>query len=179
MRPVFLMAMFVCIVPTVRAADDGNPWKNSKVGDWVEYKMSGTGFEGKTKMTIVAKSDKEVTYEIAGSFKANGMEMTSPIQKQTIDLTKDYDAVSAANLQNSGAKIEKLGEGKEKLKVGGKEFDTKWTKMKSTTTVGEISIVSEFKMWFCKDVPLSGLVKMDTSVNSISTTLELVGSGSK
>ncbi len=179
MRPLFLSALLVCLAPAVRAADDENPYKNSKVGDWVEYKMTGTGFEGKTKMTVVAKDEKELTFEIAGSFTAMGKEMTAPVQKQTIDLTKPYDAIIAANLAKNDVKVENLGEGKEKLKVGDKEYDTKWTKTKATATFNNITVVTETKMWFSKDVPLSGLVRMDTTVGAITTKLELTGSGKK
>jgi seryl-tRNA synthetase len=176
----FLLGLLlVSFVPAVRAADDENPWKNAKVGDWVEYKMTGTGFEGKTKMTIVAKDEKELSYEVAATFKANGNEMTAPVQKLKIDLTKAYDQKSALNLQNNNTKLEIVDEGKEKLKVGDKEYDTKWTKYKSTTTVNNFTVVTENKMWFSKDVPLSGLVKMDTTVGSTTTKLELTGTGHK
>jgi hypothetical protein len=175
MRPLVLTVLLVCLVPSVRAADDENPWKNAKVGDWVEYKMAGTGFESKTKMTVVAKSDKEVSYEISATFTAAGKEMTAPVQKQTIDLTKNYDELSAINLQNKNVKIEKLDEGKEKLKIGDKEYDTKWTRTKATATFNGITSVSEYKMWFSKEVPLGGMVRMDTTVGTIVTKLELTG----
>ena len=77
------------------------------------------------------------------------------------------------------ATIEKLDEGKEKLKAAGKTYDTKWTKLRATTMVNEMKIVVDHKMWFCKDVPLSGLVRMDTTVSEMTMKLELIGSGSK
>jgi hypothetical protein len=181
MRSIFAAALLVSFVPAVHGADDENPYRNAKVGDWVEYKMTGAGFEGKTKMTIVAKDDKELTFEIASTFTAGGKEMTGPLQKQTIDLTKKYDPVKDGIVKENGVdvKFEKLGEGEEKIKFGDKEFDTKWTKTKTTSTVNNITIVSEFKMWFCKDVPLSGLVRMDTTVQMTTTKLELIGLGKK
>ena len=179
MRPLIAATLVVCWVSMAWAADDENPWKTAKVGDWVDYKTTGTGFSGKTKMTITAKDDKEVVYEVTGSFTVNGMEMTAPTQTLKIDLTKDYDAVAAANVANKDVKLEKVGEGKAKLKIGDKEYDTKWTQTKATATFNGIATVSEYKMWFCKDVPLGGLVKMETTVGSISSTLELVASGKK
>lgn len=179
MRSVATAMLLACFVPIASAADEENPFKKTKVGDWVEYKTIGTGFESKTKMTVIAKDDKEVTYEIAGTFTSAGKEMTAPLQKQTIDLTKSYDAFASANAAAKGVKFENLGDGKEKLKIGEKEYDTKWTKIKTTTTVGDVTVVSEFKYWFCKDVPLSGLVRMDTTTSGISTKMELTGSGSK
>jgi hypothetical protein len=177
---VCLLALF-SVVPAVLGADEENPLKKAKVGDWVEYKMTGpNNVAGKTKMTVVAKDDKEVTYEITGTFSFMGKETAIPVQRQTVDLTKPYDpAVGAANLKATGTKIEKTGEGKEKLKVGEKEFDTKWTKLKATTTVDKVTMVSEYQMWFAANVPLSGLVRMDTTVQGLKAKLELIGSGSK
>ena len=178
---VCLLGLIGCFVPALLGADEENPLKKAKVGDWVEYKMTGTNnVAGKTKMVVIAKDDKEVTYEITGTFSFMGKETVAPVQKQTVDLTKPYDpAVAAANLKATNTKIEKTGEGKEKLKVGEKEFDTKWTKLKSTTTVNNITIVSEYQMWFAANVPLSGLVRLDTTAPGVKTKLELVGSGSK
>jgi hypothetical protein len=178
MRSIVAAALTLCILPAVRSADDEHPFKNSKVGDWVEYKFSGTGgVTGKTKMTITAKSDKEVAYDVEGTFAFMGKEMTAPVQKMKVDLTQPYDAISAANLKAKDVKIDKQGNGKEKLKLGDKEFETKWSKLKATATVNGMDIVSEYKMWFCKDVPVSGLVKMDTKAPGFEGTLELVGSG--
>ena len=179
MRSILAAAVLVCLAPTALLAGDENPFNKSKVGDWVEYKMTGPNVEGKTKMAIIAKDDKEVTYEVTGSFSFVGKETSAPVQKIKVDLTKSYDPIIAANLARTGTKIEKDGEGAEKIKVGDKEFDTKWTKTKSTTTVNGITIVSEHKMWFSKDVPLSGLVRMDTATGMTTTTMQLIGSGSK
>jgi hypothetical protein len=164
----------------VLAADEEDPYKKAKVSDWIEYKMTGTNnIEGKTKMTVVAKDDKELTFEITGTFSFMGKETAIPVQKQKIDLTKSYDPIVAANLKGSGVKIDKVGEGKEKLKVGDKEFDTKWTKLKATTTVNNVTVVNDYQMWFAANVPLSGLVRMDTTSPGFTSKLELIGSGSK
>ncbi len=40
MRTAIVATMLVCIAPSAWAADDENPWKNAKVGDWVDYKMT-------------------------------------------------------------------------------------------------------------------------------------------
>jgi outer membrane cobalamin receptor len=179
MRQLLFAAMVLSVVPTVRAADNDNPWKNAKVGDWVEYKTTGMGFESKTKMIITVKDDKEVTYEITATFTANGVEMTAPVQKQTVDLTKDYSVIAAKNEKDKGLKIEKVDEGKEKLKIGDKEYDTTWTKTKATATFNGVTTVSEYKTWMCKDVPLNGMVRMDTTIGTFTSKLELTGSGRK
>lgn len=94
-------------------------------------------------------------------------------------MKQSYDAISAANLKQNNVKIDKEGEGTERIKVGGKEYETKWTKLKTTSGAGGVTVISEFKMWFSKQVPLSGLVKMETTTSGLAMTLELTGSGSK
>src|SRR5262245_53180140 len=163
MRSLLPAAWLACLLPVVGAAEEENPFKKARVGDWVEYKMTGPNIEGKTKMTIVTKDDKEVVYEVTGTFSFMGMESVAPVQKQTVDLTKSYDPIVAANLKRNNVKIEKLAEGKEKLKVGQKEFATNWTKLRSTTTVNNVTIVTDYQMWFAAEVPLGGLVRMDTT----------------
>jgi hypothetical protein len=179
MRAIFAAPLLICLIPNALLADDDNPFKKAKIGDWVEYKMTGPNVEGKTKMTIVAKDDDEVTYEVEATFSSLGKEMVAPTQKLKVDLTKSYDAISAANLSRTGTKIEKDGEGAEKIKIGDKEFDAKWTKLKCTTTVNDVTVVSDYKMWFCSEAPLSGLVRMETTTGMFTTKVELIGSGAK
>jgi hypothetical protein len=169
----------ICLIPTALRAGDDNPFKKAKVGDWAEYKVTGLPYEARTKMTVVAADDKEVTYEVTASYTSMGKEIETPVQTLKVDLTKDYDPIIAANLKRTGTKIETTGEGTEKVKIGDKEFDTKWTKLKCTTTLNEFTVVSEYKMWLCKDVPLSGLVRMDSTIKDMTTRVELVRSGSK
>lgn len=178
MRSALSAILLIGLASVAYGADD-NPFRKAKVGDWAEYKMTGPNVAGTTKMTIVAKDDKEVTYEVTAKFSAFGRETTAPVQKIKVDLTKSYDPVMAANLKQNNVKIEKVGEGSEKIQAAGKEFDAKWTKLKATTTVNNVPIVSEFKMWFSKDVPVSGLIKMESTTAAFTTTVELVGSGSK
>ena len=178
MRLIVALMSLICLVPAASLAGDDNPYKKAKIGDWIEYRLTGT-MQGTTKMTVVAKDDKEVSLEVTGTYSFMGMETAVPKQIQKIDLTKGYDAISAANLKSNNTKIDKVGEGTEKLKVGGKEFETKWKRLKSTTDVQGTTVVNEFKMWFSKDAPLGGLVRMDTTASGVNTKLELVGSGSK
>src|SRR5262249_43513934 len=179
MRSVLIATALIGIVPSALLAGGDNPFAKAKVGEWVEYRMTGPGMEGKTKMTIVAKGDREVTYEVAATLSTLGQEKVAATQRVAVDPKQAYTAIAAANLKRAGTKIETEGEGAEKLKAGGKEFDTKWTKMKCTTTQNGVTIVSDFKFWFCQDVPVSGLVRMETSTGTFTTKLELIGSGSK
>ena len=179
MRSILTAALLALFVPAAQVANEDNPFKSAKVGDWVEYKMTGPNMEGKTKMTITAKDDKEVTYEVTTTYSIMGKQMTNPIEKQKIDLTKSYDPIVAANLKGKDVKFENQGEGTEKIKVGGKELDTKWTKMKTTETGNNMTVVTDYKTWFSKDVPVSGLVGMETTNSGFTTKLELIGSGRK
>ena len=192
MRFVFAVILLVCVDPASLRADDDNPYKAAKVGDWVEYKYSARNFaaprgtEATIKMTVIAKDDKELTYEIGGW-------VPGVVQKVKIDLTKPHDPIGLAalsNYHNFGEikgldfKAEKLAEGKEKLKVGGKEYDTRWTQMKHTIKftelpqLGERTYVILAKTWVSKDVPLSGQVILETNDGS-QMRLELSGFGRK
>jgi hypothetical protein len=181
MRSMIAAALALGLISTARAADEENPFKNSKVGDWVEYKMSAAGFGGKTKMTITANDGKEVAYDVESTISANGKETTAPVQKMKVDLTKPWEPIAAANMKALNLKIDKVADGKEKIKLGDKEYDTKWTKLKATAKINGMDMVSEYKMWFSKDVPVSGLVKMETEIDSpfglIKSNLELAKSG--
>jgi hypothetical protein len=179
MRSILAATLMICVVQTSMRAGDDNPFRKAKVGDWAEYKVTGLPYEARTKMTVVAADDKEVTYEVAASYTSMGKEIETPIQKLKVDLTKDYDPIIAANLQRTGTKIETTGEGTEKVKIGDKELDTKWITLKCTTTTSQFTVISEYKMWLSKDVPLSGLVRMDTTIQGATTRVELVRSGSK
>src|SRR5262245_11706612 len=105
-----------------RGADEENPYKKTKVGDYATYKttvkVAGMTLEGTMTQTVTAKSDKEATVTV--TTKVNGMDL--PEQKQTIDLTKPYDPLKSAGGLPAGteAKVEKLKDGTEKVKLGDK-----------------------------------------------------------
>src|SRR5262249_59226876 len=92
MRLVFALILLVCVCPASLRADDDNPFKDAKVGDWVEYKYSARDFtaprgtEAQIKMTVIAKDDKELTYEIGGWGSRGG-------QKNKNDLTKPHEPI--------------------------------------------------------------------------------------
>src|SRR5262245_10871558 len=127
-----LPALLVLLVPfAATAADDDNPYKSAKVGDYATYKLDmkigDLALGGTVTSTVTAKTDKEATVKSTG--KVNGMDI--PAQEQKIDLTKPLDPTKAGNLPGGAdAKVEKLKEGKEKIKVGGKEYEATWTTYK-------------------------------------------------
>ncbi len=178
MRSLSILA--IVLAPVVaRAADEENPYKSAKVGDFAKYKMTtkvaGLSLDGTVVQTVTAKSDKEATIEVTGSIEFNGNKMDIPKQEQKIDLTKPYDPTKGGNLPGGAdAKVEKGKEGKEKLKVGGKEYETTWTtyKMKAKQMGQEID--AEVKTWMAKDVPGGGMVKMTMTAKIAGQEMEMV-----
>jgi hypothetical protein len=183
MKVRLLAALLVAVAPlAARAADEENPYKKVKVGEFATYKMTtkaaGQTFEGTVTQTVTAKDDKEATLKVTG--KVNGMDI--PAQEQKIDLTKPYDPTKSAVPPGTDAKVEKLKEGKEKIKAGGKEYDCKWETYKVTGKAMGIEMTSEVKVWQAKDMPLQ-LVKMEMNAEfagmKMEITMELSESGSK
>jgi hypothetical protein len=179
-------ALLLALAPAARAADE-NPYKNAKVGDFAKYKMT-TAFGpasigGTVTQTVTAKTDTEATIEVVAE--VNGMKQ--PAQTQKIDLTKPFDPTKASGVPpGTDMKVEKGKEGKEKVKVGRKEYDTTWT----TYTIKGKAMGAEFdgtgKAWMAKEVT-AGLVKMEMTMNvnvggmmqKVTMTMELTETGSK
>ncbi len=172
----------------VRAADEPNPYKDTKVGDYATYtmtmKIGALNTKGTVTQTVVKKSDKEVTVEVTGTATDfNGQEKAIPAQKQTVDLTKPYDPTQAAKLPPGvNAKVEKGKEGKEKIKAGGKEYETTWHTYKVKAEAMGQKIDADVKVWMAKGVP-GGMVKMtmitEVAGQKLEMTMDLKETGSK
>jgi hypothetical protein len=163
LRP--LLVALVAVVATLGAsAQDAieNPYKSAKVGDYATYAMSMKvgGFEVKGTITNTVKTvtDKEVTLEVTGMM--NGMAI--PTQTQKVDITKGFDPTTAGLAKNGGkdTKVEKVGDGKEKLTLGGKSYEATWTTYKVATKTPAGDVTADVKAWIGKDIPL-GLGKME------------------
>jgi hypothetical protein len=179
-----LPALLVLLVPfAATAADDENPLKNAKVGDYATYKMDmkvgDLALTGTLTSSVTAKTDKEATVKVTG--KINNMDI--PPQEQKIDLTKPFDPTKMSSLPAGvDAKVEKLKEGKEKVTVGGKEYDTNWTTYKVAAKAQGMDINADVKAWTSKDIPL-GTAKMEMTMaiagQKMTMTMELSESGNK
>ena len=172
---LFAAVLAVALAPFVaRAADEENPYKKAKVGDYATYKMTtklmGLNLEGTITQTVTGKTDKEATLEITG--KVMGMDI--PAQKQTIDLTKPFDPAKASGPLPPGteAKVEKLKEGKEKVKVGSKEYDTKWETFKMKMKAGGMDIEAEMKVWQTAELNIP-VVKMEMATEVSGQKMEM------
>lgn len=188
---LFAALALVAAPASARAADDYNPYKDVKVGDYATYKMemkvAGMTVNGTVTQSVTAKTEKEATVKATGSVEALGMKIQIPEQKQTIDLTKPFDPTKAGGLPAEGdVKVEKLKDGKEKIKVGGKEYDAEWTtyKVKGKMQGGDFD--GEFKVWMSKQIPMgmakmsmSGKVKVMDIEQAFEMTMEMTETGNK
>lgn len=184
-----LLAVVALAVAPVAAyaADEENPYKNAKVGDYATYtmttKVAGLAINGTLTQSVTAKDDKEVTVKATGNIEFGGNKMDIPAQEQKIDLTKPFDPTKVGNLPaGADAKIEKLKDGKEKIKINGKEYDTTWTTYKVKAKVMDQDVETEVKAWNAKNVP-GGMVKMtmtgDIAGQKMEMTMEIKEHGNK
>jgi hypothetical protein len=170
---LFAALVAVCFAPIAAFTadnEDVNPYKSAKVGDYVTYSLNiklGTNtIMGSSTQTVTAKSEKEATIKVVAS--VGGMEV--PPQTQTVDLTKPYDASKGLPPGIEG-KVEKLKDGKENLKVGGKEYATTWTTYNVKAKVLGMDVNAQCKVWMSKDISL-GMVKMEMTAEVASTKME-------
>ena len=187
---LFAAVLAVCCAPlAARAADEENPYKNTKVGDYATYKMSmkvaNFTIAGTTTQSVTAKSEKEATVKTTGSFELMGNKQEIPEQEQKIDLTKPFDPtkVGGGGLPPGVAvNVEKGKEGKEKIKVGGKEYDCTWTTYTVKGKDNGQDITADVKAWMSKEMPL-GMIKMEMTADvakmKMEMTMELTESGNK
>jgi hypothetical protein len=126
------------------------------------------------RMVVTAVSEKEATLEVQTLMGA--INQKEQAEKQVIDLTKPYDQATILDYGNKGKKSQKLEEGKEKITLGGKSYDCNWITAKAGDGTMDVA-----KMWFAKDVPLTGLLKMEMKSDAIKIviTVELTGTGRK
>ena len=169
---LFACGLALALAPWAAAADEENPYKKAKVGDYATYKMTtkiaGMSIDGTLTQSVTAKSDKELTVKVSG--KVNGMDI--PAQEQKIDLTKPYDPTKASLPPGTDAKVEKLKDGTEKIKAGGKTYDTKWESYKVKAKTGGQEFEAEIKAWMSKDVALL-VVKMEMSADILGMKMEM------
>jgi len=168
-----------------RAADEENPFKKVKAGDFAVYKTTtnfgGKDVEGTVTRTVTAKDDKQAVVKTVA--RGSGPTAEDKADEEKIDLSKPYDLFKAAlGPPGTEAKVEKLKEGTEKVKAGGKEYDCKWETFKVTAKAAGLEVMGEGKVWQCKELPLN-TVKWEFSADVAgmkwNMKLELTESGHK
>jgi plastocyanin len=158
----------------VLAADDKpakveNPYRDAKVGDWIEWKTNDVVM----RHTVTARTEAKLTLRIDQTV---GGKKGPPLE-QAIDLKGPYPPVAKKDPEDeTKTVVEKLGSGKETLTIGGKKYDCEWTKNKTTITFkGGTEFVSVSTVWHCKDVPLGGAVRTESVVGGKTHVTELSG----
>jgi hypothetical protein len=176
-----LSVLLLALAPVAaHAADEVNPFKNAKVGDFAKYNTvlltGGAEIKGTRVQTVTAASDKEISLKTVTE--TLGKEVPNKRPDQKIDLTKPFDAT--ADDFTGGTKWEKLKDGKEKVKVNGKEYECIWTTYKPVVP-GKVDLTGEMKVWQCKEVPfvVKRTLTMKFNGNELSYTTELTEIGSK
>lgn len=185
MKTRCLPALLVLCLTQIVSAQGENPIRKAKVGDWVNYKMTVAVGDftvpGRMRMTISAKDEKNATMTLDIDV------LNRKESKETkIDLTQAYDPTNLAGLGSGvpdGVKIAKAGDGKETITVGGKKYVCTWTTVKMSGDVGGMKVDGEVKIWMSREIPLAGLVKMDTKMKTdigvVGLIAEVSDSGSK
>lgn len=175
----FTILAFLAPLATQGQEKMDNPYKTAKVGDYVAYKiitsLGGRNLEMAMKQTVTAKDDKEVTVKTTTKIMGNEV----PTQTTKIDLTKPFDITSAVVQGKKSGQFEKTGEGKEKVKVGAKTYECTWISGKVVAEANGKKIESDVKVWMSKEVPMSGMVRMEMKSDLANVQMEISGSGSE
>jgi hypothetical protein len=171
---------FVSIFSSPALADTmDNPvfasWAKSKPGTAVTLKITAevAGQKSETRMTSTLSSltADVATVEVETVTKAGGREFKSPPTK--IENKKVVELPAGKKKADFDKPEGFVDQGEEKLKIGGKEYKTKWVRVKIKKDGSEY----EAKTWSSDDVP-GTMVKMETKSSGggveSKTTLELV-----
>ena len=158
-----------------------NPLKNAKVGQWIEFTMKtgamGQEMEMTMRQTVVAKDAVSVTLKSETTMMGKKM----PAQETKIMLDQPYEPYTQGY---TDAKVTVLGEGDEAVSVNGKSYSCHWAKVKVVATK-PMATEATTKVWTCKEVPVSGMVRMETEADTnmgdqkmkTKMTMELVAFG--
>ena len=176
-RSLMLVVLALGFTGAVRAADDvPMPYKNAKVGDWVEYKMASGSAKAnvdiKQKRTVTEKTDTTITIEMAMSVMGRDIK-----HSQTFNLDQKFDPSSytqrGPTAEKSKGEYKEVARGEESLTVGGKSLACVWMSYE----VSGDGKGGKAKIWRNADVPLGGMVKMEAETAKGAMTMELVDFG--
>lgn len=151
-------------------------WAKFKVGSSVVTKTTAKlGEHTQEKVTtckLVEVADDKLVIEIETVAKLDGQESKVPATK--LEVPKEVNSDKALPLDpKTGKPNGATEEGKEKVKVGGTEYDCRWYKFKTKTRYpdGKEGPEVEGQIWMCDDVP-GRLVKSMTKQPD-GTTMDL------
>jgi len=165
------------------AEPEEHPLRNARVGEYVTYRITqvtGDLKSGATvKVVVVARDAAIVTLkEIATIDATGGLPPSTSAEERKVDLTKPYPPpFLPGGALVKDQKVERVRSGKEKVKAGGKDYDTEWEEYRVTMKVDGSDQTMSVKVWRSKAVPLDGMVKMGLRNGSLETVMELVEAG--
>jgi len=146
-----------------------NPYRDARVGDWVEWR----GDNGVVRHTATAIEKGVLIVRVDWS--QGGVKKTPT--EMRIELARPFPRPLPPDPDLKVVK-EVLGSGRETLTIEGKRYECEWVRRRSTTSItGEPDQVSVSKEWRCRDVPLSGAVRVESEQDGVTTVMQLSGFG--
>lgn len=181
-RALWLMCLTLLLASGYAQAlrADDNPYKRSEVGDWVSYKSevqlpNGQKVSTTLKQIVKAKDDKEVTIAI----ETQSGNMKLPAREIKVRLDQPYDPATSIRQMGGNNKAEKIDEGTETVKIDNQFYPCQWVKMKISVDAAGQKFETTSKVWTSKEIPVGGLVKMETEVAGQKVVMLLTGHGKK
>jgi hypothetical protein len=169
---VAFLALAVAAPPTPPETD--NLYRSAKVGDWVEYTYSGPP-KFVSRQTVTARAADKLTLKTEQIVDGKAGETTETV----IDLKGPYPPAAKDPKPAYTTNTELLETSKETRKVRGRSLECEIVKRRTTMkpTGGGKESVAVLKYWTSNDVPLGGLVRMETDVGGTKMVTELTGWG--
>lgn len=148
-------------------------WSKFKAGTTVVLKMTteanGMKFGATITTKLVEAKDDKLVMETTSVSTVNGMEFKGEPMKR--DVPKQLEKPAPGVDPKTGKPEGTTEEGKEKVKVGGTEYECKWYKFKSKQKLPTGEEEVEGQIWMSEDVP-GQLVKMTSKTKAGSMTME-------
>jgi hypothetical protein len=166
---------FLVLAPVLAAPPEtDNLYRSAKVGDWVEYTYSGPP-KFVSRQTVTARTADKLTLKTEQIVEGKAGETTETV----IDLTGPYPPAATDPRSAYTTKTELLETSKETRKVQGRSVECEVAKQRTTfKPIGKgKESVAVLKYWKSNDVPLGGLVRMETDVGSTKMVTELTAWG--
>ncbi len=170
---LFVIAMCflaVTLFVPVMAGSTQHPLRSTKGGTWLEYSVrsadspaavkAAEGFSRWWTADNAANDFVSVRFEsfVMGQRRRGGSHVFR-FDRPFEPTLKDAD----------GVKIKILSEGNETLSINGKQYNCKWQVRQIDLALDEQTVTPEYKgkskVWFCADVPLGGMVKMENDIS--------------
>ena len=173
-----VVAAAVAFAASARADDKvENPefknWSKFKAGTSVTLKMTteagGQTFGATTTNKLIEVKDDKLVMESEMTSTFMGKDNKLPAQKR--DIVKTLDKAPTGVDPKTGKPDGTTEEGKEKVKIGGTEYECKWYKFKSKQKLPTGEEEVEGQIWMSDDVP-GMVVKMTTKMKSGGMSME-------